>query len=165
MRVNKEKEIKIDGIIEKILGYCPDCGNVFWRVGRGNQYTYPGKIVDTVTTFGYLSVKAIGFEYKAHRIAWRLHTGSWPKDKIDHIDGNRTNNRILNLRESTERENSQNKRVHREGHLAGTSYCKRRKLYKSYYRIRSKQFFIGYFKTKEEANAAYLKKLSGIENT
>lgn len=57
---------------------------------------------------GYLILKIKGKQYKAHRIVFLLFNGRMPKDEIDHINRNRTDNRIENLRESTRQENIKN---------------------------------------------------------
>ena len=164
MRVNKEKELKIDTTIEKLLGYCPDCGNVFWKIGRGNQYTYPGKTAGSLHSSGYQIIESSKMNFFTHRVAWRLYTGKWPTDRIDHIDGNRLNNKIVNLREVTDRENNLNTHKHRSGKLVGANWDKSENKYISAININGKQTYIGRFKTAKEANAAYLKKLSGIES-
>lgn len=64
--------------------------------------------------YGKLNSKRHGkiFQLKAHRIAWALHYGEWPDPEsyIDHIDGDRSNNKIENLREVTPHENAKNKK-------------------------------------------------------
>ena len=55
----------------------------------------------------YLRGQIDGKTYRAHRVAWLLHYGRWPKE-IDHINGNKSDNRILNLRECTRAENMAN---------------------------------------------------------
>jgi hypothetical protein len=47
---------------------------------------------------GYLAVKVYGELFLAHRVAWALHYGAWPSSEIDHVDRNKQNNRIENLR-------------------------------------------------------------------
>jgi hypothetical protein len=54
---------------------------------------------------GYIIVKVKGHQFKAHRIVWFLCKGYWPTKEIDHINRNRADNRIENLRECTRREN------------------------------------------------------------
>ena len=62
----------------------------------------------------YLTKDGRQVNYRAHRVAWLLHTGEVPGDmQIDHIDGDPTNNRISNLRLVTHRENGINQRKHK----------------------------------------------------
>ena len=61
---------------------------------------------------GYLIIKVKGKQFKAHRIVWLLCKGDFPKLVIDHIDRNRLNNKIENLREVTPKENFQNRTIH-----------------------------------------------------
>jgi hypothetical protein len=58
--------------------------------------------------YGYLIIKIKGKQFKAHRLAWFLYYGYFPKKELDHINHIRNDNRILNLREATRIENIQN---------------------------------------------------------
>ncbi len=57
---------------------------------------------------GYLILKIKGKQFKAHRIVWLLVNGEFPKSEIDHINRNRTDNRIENLRESNRKQQIEN---------------------------------------------------------
>ena len=58
---------------------------------------------------GYLIIKVKGKQFKAHRIAWLLCYGYFPKSELDHINRNKLDNRIENLRESNRSEQNRNK--------------------------------------------------------
>ena len=58
---------------------------------------------------GYLIIKVKGKQFKAHRIAWFLYYGYFPKSELDHINRNKLDNRIENLRESNRIEQNRNK--------------------------------------------------------
>jgi hypothetical protein len=92
-----------------------------------------------------------------HRIIWILHNGNIPEGKfIDHIDGNKLNNSIENLRLVTHRENCQNFTKHRNGKLVGCSFDKRRNKWQSQLWYNGKRKHLGYFNTMEEAHRAYI---------
>ena len=74
---------------------------------------------------GYFKVNYASTNIKAHRLIWMLHYGYTPI-MLDHINGNKTDNRIENLREVTNRENAQNRQIHREGKPPGV-YLRKRK--------------------------------------
>jgi len=78
---------------------------------------------------------------------------------IDHINGERSDNRLENLRVVTHRENNQNRKHHREGRLVGASFNKAfaetPKPWQSRIRINGKTKHLGFFKTEIEANKAY----------
>lgn len=107
-------------------------------------------------SYGYCLVRFNGKLIRQHVIIWILSTG---KDipiglQIDHINGNKIDNRIENLRLVTNRGNSQNRKHHRGGQLVGASYDKRNGKWQSRIYI-NKNIFIGYFDTEQEANQAY----------
>lgn len=57
---------------------------------------------------GYLKLKIKGRKFSAHRVAWLLCYGDFPKSEIDHINRIRTDNRIENLRESNRKQQAEN---------------------------------------------------------
>ena len=58
----------------------------------------------------YINMVVFGCQYSAHRLAWFYIYGEWPKDEIDHINGDGTDNRLLNIREVNSTENNMNMR-------------------------------------------------------
>ena len=70
---------------------------------------------------GYLILKIKGRQFKAHRVAWLLVKREFPKSEIDHINRNRTDNRIENLRESNRKQQIENsvRKPNRETGVAG----------------------------------------------
>ena len=100
--------------------------------------------------YGYLKIKIKGRSFSAHRVAWFLYYGEVPIMEIDHINGNRADNRICNLRQVTRAENNNNryKRPNRTTGYIGISpkNCKTHTLYSVHYRNRNY-----YFETIEEA--------------
>jgi hypothetical protein len=93
-----------------------------------------------------------------HRVAWYLYHGEWPKDQIDHVDHDATNNKIKNLRAATQSENNMNRGLFSRIHcLPKGVYLTTSKAspYKSSIRLNKKFIHLGYFKTVEEASEAY----------
>jgi hypothetical protein len=150
--------------LKTILNYNPETGVFTW-----NQKTcqasriQPGDIAGcTNTRYQYIEITIHRVSYKAHRLAWLYVYGTWPKKHLDHINGNRIDNRLLNLRESTSRENQQNRIEHRNGHLVGSSFRKDIKKWQSTIVINKKKRHLGFFNTKEEAHQRYLLELDKI---
>lgn len=90
---------------------------------------------------------------KMHRILFNNPDGMF----VDHINGNSLDNRKSNLRVVTNRENQQNRRIHRDGRLVGSCFHIRSKKWESNIRINKKLKHLGYFKTEYEAHQAYMK--------
>lgn len=107
-------------IVRELLDYDPETGALTWRPRDRKWFksdrswkawgTYlSGKPAFTsVNADGYRQGKILYAAYHAHRIAWLHYYGSWPNDQIDHIDGDRANNRISNLRAVSQAENNRN---------------------------------------------------------
>jgi hypothetical protein len=95
-----------------LLDYNPETGDVTWRVYRG-RCANVGDLAGSVSLNGYRRIcirDGDTVNYLAHRIAWALHYGEDPyPHELDHIDRNRLNNRITNLRLVTRSENMRNR--------------------------------------------------------
>ena len=111
---------------------------------------------------GYYRVCYKGTKYRLHRLAWFFIYGEFPNKDIDHIDGDKCNNRLDNLREVSKQENKQNTRkptlINKATNLLGTSEhrLKDSVKYRAQIRVNGKNKHLGLFNTPEEAYAAYL---------
>lgn len=140
--------------LRDVLRYDPSNGNFIYHV-RASQRTPARSVAGSVNPEGYRHIRIDGRTYKAHRLAWLYVYGVWPSDLIDHINGDRADNRIENLREATRSENIANSRVFRRGkkypkgvRLRPQGFCAR-------IQANKQSHFLGYFKSETEATAAY----------
>lgn len=114
--------------IRSILDYNAETGVFVWRVRpdmRKEWNTrYAGKVVGHTCLTEYVGLFMDKKNYLMHRLAWLYFYGEWPEKQIDHINGNRMDNRITNLRAATSAENNRNVGLQkrRAGKLKGTSY-------------------------------------------
>lgn len=160
----KESALAIDAL-RSLLGYDPDSGVFVWLVDRGNGKSKVGDIAGYVDFHGYIKIEISGRAYTAHRLAWFLTHGVWPK-YVDHVNGIRSDNRIENLRDVDFRTNIQNQRKASSNNKTGfLGVAMRKKVYagKPYTaQIRDpnakRMIHLGYFETAEEAHAAYVAK-------
>lgn len=93
----------------KYFRYDAETGVIFWRVNK--KRARKGCQAGTVMLVGYILIRLDGQRYYAHRLAWLLHYGEWPKNQIDHIDQNKGNNKITNLRDVDAQTNMRNARL------------------------------------------------------
>lgn len=156
----KPREKEIDHLVEGLFVYDKKLGIIYNKIKRSRNVSI-GENSGYLNPNGYIYISIKYKRFFAHRLAWRLYYGKWPKDQIDHINGNRSDNRICNLREVTSRQNCQNRITHRAGKLPGFF------IYKNKYcaRIQIKQIRtnLGYFETELEAHEQYLRALKAIE--
>lgn len=104
---------------------------------------------------GYLRVCCNNTQYSAHRLAWFLSHGKWPEHQIDHINGIRTDNRLCNLREATNQQNTQNRHKPNANNKSGyLGVCQQRN---GLFRAKINDIVLGYYNTAEEASEIYLK--------
>lgn len=114
-------------------------------------------IVGTPHPDGGIHISVDKHIYKAHRLAWFYVHGEWPAHEIDHIDGNRANNAIANLRLATHAENKQNLGVYtsNKSGYPGVSWNKANKKWMAKITSNYTQTYLGSYGTKEEAWLAY----------
>ena len=141
----------------EVLVYEPDTGNFFWRVNRGKVRA--GTRAATSAGDGYLSTAIDYTDYRHHILAWIYVYGEYPEQQIDHVDGNRSNNAIRNLRLASQSENNQNQRrprgTNRHGML-GVHFRKDTKKWSAHIGVNGVQHSLGCFSTPEAASAAYI---------
>jgi hypothetical protein len=155
-------QFQICGIIQSmnidalklLLRYDSETGLIYWVAkGKGMIKKKPA---GTKLHSGYLGICIGSKRWQAHRIAWALHHGEWPKDQIDHINGIKTDNRICNLRDATNSQNGKNlglSKANKSG-IKGVSYEKYTDCWKATIRVDGKSISIGRFNSIEKAAQA-----------
>ena len=115
-----------------------------------------GSIAGTLTNNGYCMISLNGRRYMAHRLAWLYIYGVFPAGSLDHINRNKLDNRIINLREATCQQNMQNVLTHKHNTSGykGVAWHDQRKRWRAYIFNNYRQIHLGLFDTKEEASAA-----------
>ncbi len=137
-----------------------------FRIRNGNlerlNYHYPNgkwKVVENKINDGqgYCHVNFNGTMVFYHTIIWILSTGNDIPEgmQIDHINGDKLDNRIENLRLVTTRRNQQNQKKHRAGQLVGCYFNKSKGEYQAQIKIGGKLIYLGLYKTEQEAHKAY----------
>jgi hypothetical protein len=135
---------------------------------RGTLIEFPG-----TENNGYRVFSILRQNYKVHRVVAETFIPN-PENLpfVDHIDGNRSNNRVENLRWVSTRVNTHNKDIHREGKLVGAIYCAPRNklgvnnnlsIWKSRINVNGKDKHLGYFKTEQEAHDRYVLELNRLD--
>lgn len=138
------------------LDYDPDTGIIRRRV-RGGKVP-AGAIAGFLSGQGYRIIRVCGAQTQAHRLAWLLHYGEWPAREIDHINGVRDDNRIINLRLATRTENNWNTRARADNTsgFKGVYYHKTNNRWVAKIQRDGRRLFLGCFPTKEAAAAAVI---------
>ena len=113
--------------------------------GRREHWAKPGN---------YISVSIENKSFPAHRLIWMMVYGHWP-DEIDHINGNKQDNRLYNLRNVTRLENMRNRCIQKNNTtgVTGVYWSPARKKWEVRIQVEGKFLFLGYFSNKEDAIA------------
>lgn len=144
------------------LLYDPDTGALVWkrRADRSNVWNarYAGKpAMQALNSNGYKSGAFNWCSLVAHRVVWAVHYGRWPARHIDHINGDRTDNRICNLRDVAHIENQLNKSMPNTNtsSVVGVSWDKSKGKWVAKATRNYKTVLFGRFDTFEDAVSAY----------
>lgn len=145
------KLIKIESDLKNLF-----LNNIFYDLENGTFRTNIGGFC--VDAKGYLIFTYKRKSYKAHRIAWLLVTGENTDKLIDHIDGNKLNNKFCNLREAGFLGNATNATLRKDNTSGykGVSYNKNAKKYAAQCSVNNKQNYLGSYETAQEASNVYI---------
>lgn len=145
--------------VRERFDYDAETGVFRYRITPKNQArVQPGDIAGYIREGKYLVVTIYGRSYYLHRLAWLYVYDEWPKALLDHVNGNKQDNRICNLRPATQSQNIANTPRHagNTSGYKGVVKCKNR--WKAQITHNQVVIYLGLFPTKEEAHEAYVRK-------
>lgn len=138
----------------ELLSYSPETGEFRWKKRASQKQA--GELAG-YTSGTYAQIGIDGVIYFSHRIAFLLVEGRWPHHDVDHINGNRQDNRWSNLREAKRHENNQNlgMRSDNRSGVKGVWWVSSSQKWSSQIQSQGKRYHLGSFESLEEAAAAY----------
>lgn len=162
------KELPSPELLRKLLRYEPDTGKLFWRertpdmfANKNASAVWNGRhagqeALSTLHNFGYMCGDVCGRKCLAHRVVWAIVYGQWPQKQIDHINGDKADNRVENLREVTHQVNARNAnmRVTNTSGYNGVCWQKNNKKWVAYIKIDGRRKHLGHFDDIRAAAAA-----------
>ena len=142
-------------LLDQLFAYNPDTGVITRKTGGNSMQRGAGSVTGGFNG-GYIAVCVKKVRYQAHRVAWKLYYRADPPQFIDHIDGDRSNNAIRNLRSLSHAENLQNcgpGKRNKSG-IKGVSLHKTSGLWRANSQINGNRHHLGYFQDLEDAGSA-----------
>lgn len=158
------REIPTPETLRQLLRYEAETGKLFWLPRRQEMFSsvqawhawntkYANKEITGLDGKGYLRLAIFEARYIAHRVAWAIHYGEWPKQHIDHLNGCKTDNRIENLRDCNNSINHRNQRrsAKNTSGVTGVRWEGERKRWSARIKVEGKEVHLGRYRTIEEA--------------
>lgn len=142
--------------LKEMLEYNQDTGVLSWKVSPARRVKV-GDAVGYITNEGYIGITIKSKTYRAHRIIWMYVYGGFPQKQIDHINGDRSDNRLCNLRLATSSDNAKNRKITSKNTsgFKGVSFRKANKKWYAQCQANGIIHHLGYFDTAETASDAY----------
>lgn len=145
--------------LRELCAYDPATGAFTWRRSKGAAPA-GSPVGGKHRSKGYGDAVVDGERHATHRMIWLYAHGRWPKGEIDHINGDRSDNRLANLRDVSGAVNRQNQRAatskNLKSKLIGAHWNKRYRVWRSHIHAGGKPIYLGQFASAEEAHAAYV---------
>jgi hypothetical protein len=140
--------------LKELLHYAPETGVFTWKVSHPRAPL--GAVAGAVDHYGYIVVRLDTVLYKAHRLAWLYVHGEWPSKGLDHINRDKSDNRMCNLRIADQSVNMHNvaTRVNSKSGVAGVTWRADRKKWNARIKVGYKNFNLGLFDDMPSAVAA-----------
>lgn len=142
--------------IDRAFAYNSSTGEFTRKISTA-RCTKVGEVAGHKNAQGYIIIKYLGAAYKAHRLAWLIYHKSWPKYDIEHIDGNKSNNSISNLRDVSRSTNSLNTKYTSKNTSGYRGVSPHNGKWRARLTLKGVQHIIGTYDTPEEASIAYKK--------
>jgi hypothetical protein len=138
-----------------LLSYNRKTGILRWKISNSNR-AQVGAVAGCLTRYGYITLGIDGKLYQAHRVAWLIVHGSWPKGELDHEDTVKHHNWIKNLRPATRPQNNINRTPPKNNTsgFKGVGFHKQAGKWRAFITVDGKQRALGLFATREAAASA-----------
>lgn len=142
--------------LKRLVAYDPETGCFTQRV-RTSQRIKVGDRIGWKTMHGYHTANINKTAHRLHRLAWLYVYGEWPDGPLDHINNDRGDNRISNLRLSTPSKNAMNRKCRSDSRsgIKGITWNEKEGVWRATIGINGKRKTLGRFSTAQEAHAAY----------
>lgn len=159
-------------VLRQLLHYDPETGKLFWKDRKPEWFSgsspesncsvwnrkYSGKEAFTsIGSHGYKQGALFGVMTVAHRVIWAIVHDAWPVAEVDHRNGCKVDNRLVNLRAATKSENQRNKGVYSNNTsgFKGVFAHKKSGRWIAQIVVDGVSKNLGYFDTREAASEAY----------
>ncbi len=146
-------------LIATLVAYCPDTGVFTWRNNAGRWGRIRAGSQAGSYSHGYRTIVLDGVRYPAHRVAWLLTHGDWPTGEIDHINGQRDDNRLCNLRDVPKLFNGHNRhgpnRDNKSSRLLGVTR-NGKSGWMAQITVNGKRIYLGTYRTADVAHSRYI---------
>lgn len=143
--------------LREVLNYNPETGAFTWTLPRRGVQV--GRECGRLSKqHGYRDIGIDMAQYRAQRLAFLYMLGRWPVGDVDHINGDKTDNRWVNLREATRSQNSSNVKIGKRRNtsgLIGVTWDKARNLWRAQIRQNGRKVNLGRYKEREDAALAH----------
>lgn len=152
--------MKIDvAELRRRVRYDPLTGKLYWQADPPKNHQVGDELPTRDNGNGYIYATFERRGYGVHRLAWAITYGYWPRAEIDHRDTDKTNNRLVNLREATRAQNQWNAPIDRRNTsgFKGASWHKDKGRWRAFIHQNGRHISLGYHDSPEEAHAAYLR--------
>jgi hypothetical protein len=154
----RKPDITIDEL-KAALSYEPETGTFRWKQRKAGVTV--GMVAGSVNDTGYRSIKIGGRSYFAHHLAWAYIHGEWPAADMDmdHINLQKDDNRIANLRIATTSMNNANRAICRNNTSGrkGVTWNKQAGKWMAQIRVNGQRKYLGLFSDLDSAHAAYVR--------
>lgn len=137
--------------LKEYFKYEPSTGKLFWNKRPSNRVVIDSE-VGNYNDQGYKVCRFKGKALRVHRIVWAVSKGEHPTEFIDHINGDKGDNRLTNLRVVSNAENLQNMK-----NSKGYTYHRKLNKWMAQIVVNKEYKYLGVFNTEHEAHEAYLK--------
>jgi hypothetical protein len=137
--------------LKELLSYDANNGDFVWLVQRGRKKA--GELAGVKDHYGYVVIRIDTKLYKAHRLAWLYTHGEWPINGLDHINRDRADNRIENLRDVSHSANMHNAKVRcgSKSGFAGVRWRPERNRWVASIKLGYRHYNLGSFQSFDEA--------------
>ncbi len=144
--------------LSRLFNYDPETGVLSWKAAPSFNTSRIGSEAGTLRPDGYREVRVNGRLCLTHRIAWAITAGSWPVAFLDHVNRDRSDNRLVNIREASASQNQSNKGVRKDSRsgVKGVTWHPALKKWRAIITHNGKRISLGCFLDIEDAGRAFI---------